>query len=65
MEKKIYTENFGTIGIPVTIKRYLQNKFFFSAGTIIDFALENKPVWLDTQTGLELLAIEHEGIQDQ
>jgi hypothetical protein len=53
-EKKIYTENFGTVSIPVTLKRYLQKNFFFSAGTIIDFALENKPVWLDTQSGLGL-----------
>jgi len=53
-EKKIYTETFGTICIPVTLKRYLQNNYFFSAGTIIDFALLNKPVWLDTQTGFGL-----------
>jgi len=53
-EKKIYTETFGIVSIPVTLKRYLQNNFFFSAGTIIDFALEDKPVRLDTQSGFGL-----------
>jgi hypothetical protein len=53
-EKKIYTETFGTVSIPVTLKRYLENNFFFSAGTIIDFALEDKPVRLDTQSGFGL-----------
>jgi hypothetical protein len=53
-EKKIYTETFETISIPVTFKRYLQKNFFFSAGTIIDFALEDKPVRLDTQSGFGL-----------
>ena len=53
-EKKIYTESFRTISIPVTLKRYLLKNFFFSAGTIIDFALQDKPVWLDTQTGFGL-----------
>jgi len=53
-ESKIYTETFETISIPVTIKRYLQNNFFFSAGTIIDFALHDKRVRLDAQTGFGL-----------
>lgn len=53
-EKKIYTETFGIVSIPVTLKRYLQNNFFFSAGTIIDFALHDKPVRLDTQSGFSL-----------
>jgi hypothetical protein len=53
-EKKIYTETFETITIPVTLKRYFQNNYFFSAGTIIDFALDNKPVRLDTQSGFGL-----------
>ena len=52
--KKIYTETFGTVSIPVTLKRYLQNNYFFSAGTIIDFAVQDKPVWLDAQTGFGL-----------
>ena len=53
-EKKIYTETFETVSIPVMLKRYLQYNFFFSAGTIIDFALEDKPVRLDTQSGFGL-----------
>ena len=53
-EKKIYIETFETVSIPVTLKRYLQNNFFFSAGTIIDFAVEDKPVRLDTQSGFGL-----------
>jgi len=52
--KKIYTETFGTVTIPVTLKRYLQNNYFFSAGTIVDFAMQDKPVWLDAQTGFGL-----------
>lgn len=53
-EKKIYTENFEIVSIPVTLKRYLQNNYFFSAGTIIDLALHDKPVRLDTQSGFGL-----------
>ena len=53
-EKNIYTETFRTISIPVTFKRYLKNNFFISAGTIVDFALQDKPVRLDTQTGFGL-----------
>jgi len=53
-EKKIYTETFRTFSIPVTFKRYLQKNFFISAGTIVDFALRDKPVFLDTQNGFGL-----------
>jgi len=53
-ESKIYTETFETISIPVTFKRYLRNNFFFSAGTMVDFALNGKPVRLDAQTGFGL-----------
>jgi hypothetical protein len=53
-ESKTYIETFETISIPVTFKRYLQNNFFFSAGTIIDFALHDNPVRLDAQTGFGL-----------
>jgi hypothetical protein len=53
-EKKIYTETFRTFSIPVTFKRYLQNNFFISAGTIVDFTLHDKPVRLDAQNGFGL-----------
>jgi hypothetical protein len=53
-EKKIYTETFETVSIPVTFKRYLKNNYFFSAGTIVDFALDDKPVRIDAQTGFGL-----------
>ena len=53
-ESKVYTETFETISIPVTFKRYLRNNFFLSAGTIVDFALDDKPVRLDAQTGFGL-----------
>jgi len=53
-EPKVYTETFETISVPVTFKRYLQNDFFLSAGTIVDFALDDKPVRLDAQTGFGL-----------
>jgi len=53
-ESKVYTETFETISIPVTFKRYLRNNFFLSAGTIVDFALDDKPIRLDTQTGFGL-----------
>jgi hypothetical protein len=54
IETEIYTETFETVSIPVTLKRYFQNNYFFSAGTIIDFALHDKPVRLDTQSGFGL-----------
>jgi len=50
-EKKIYTETFRIISIPITYKRNFQNNFFFDAGTIIDFKRKNEPVWIDTQSG--------------
>lgn len=53
-ESKVYTETFETISMPVTFKRYLRNNFFLSAGTIVDFALDDKPIRLDTQTGFGL-----------
>jgi hypothetical protein len=53
-EKKVYSETFEMLSIPVTIKRYLQNGYFISAGTIIDFAPDSKPEWLDPQTGIGL-----------
>jgi hypothetical protein len=53
-KEKIYTETFDIFSIPVTLKRYLQNNYFISAGTIVDFALRDKPVRLDTQTGFGL-----------
>jgi len=53
-ESKIYTETFETISIPVTFKRYLSNNFFFSAGTMVDFRLHEKPERLDAQTGFGL-----------
>jgi len=53
-ESKIYTESFTTLSIPVTFKRYLRNNFFLSAGTMVDFAMDDKPVRLDAQTGFGL-----------
>jgi hypothetical protein len=53
-EEKIYTETFDIFSIPVTLKRYVQNSFYISAGTIVDFALHDKPVRLDSQTGFGL-----------
>jgi len=54
-EKKIYTETFRIISIPITYKRNFQNNFFFDAGTIIDFKRKNEPVWIDTQSGFGLM----------
>lgn len=53
-EKKIYTETFELISIPVTFKRYLSDNFFISAGTIVDFAYKGKPVRVDPQSGFGL-----------
>jgi len=53
-EEKIYTETFDIFSIPVTLKRYVQNSYYISAGTIVDFALHDKPVRLDAQTGFGL-----------
>jgi hypothetical protein len=53
-EKKVYSETFEMLSIPVALKRYLQNDYFLSAGTIIDFSLNSKPEWLDLQTGFGL-----------
>lgn len=53
-ESRTYTESFNTLNIPVTFKRYLRNNFFLSAGTMVDFALSDKPVRLDAQTGFGL-----------
>ena len=53
-EKKVYSETFEMLSIPVTLKRYLQNGYFISAGTIIDYAPVSKPEWLDLQTGIGL-----------
>lgn len=53
-EKKIYTETFELISIPVTFKRYLDNYFFVSAGTIIDFTFKGEPEWVDPQSGFGL-----------
>ncbi|HSL85330.1 MAG TPA: hypothetical protein VK861_00180 [Bacteroidales bacterium] len=53
-EKTIYTETFELISVPVTIKRYLTGSFFISAGTMIDFAFNGKPSWIDPQSGFGL-----------
>ena len=53
-EKKIYTETFELISIPVTFKRYLNDNFFISAGTIIDFAYNGEPERVDPQSGFGL-----------
>ncbi|MFO7621278.1 MAG: hypothetical protein R6W81_08420 [Bacteroidales bacterium] len=53
-EKKVYTETFELISIPVTLKRYLTGNFFISAGTLVDFAFNGKPVRIDPQSGLGL-----------
>lgn len=53
-ESKVYNETFETLSIPVTFKRYLRDNFFLSAGTIVDFAMDDKPIRLDTQTGFGL-----------
>jgi hypothetical protein len=53
-KRKIYTESFSLISIPVTLKRYLYNNFFISAGTIVDFSYKGKPEWVDPQSGFGL-----------
>lgn len=53
-EKKIYTETFELVSIPVTFKRYLDKEFFISAGTIVDFSYKRKPEWTDPQSGFGL-----------
>ena len=53
-EKKVYTETFELISIPVTLKRYLTGNFFISTGTLVDFAYKGKPVRIDPQSGLGL-----------
>ena len=53
-EKKVYTETFELISIPVTLKRYLTGNFFISTGTLIDFAFNGKPDRIDPQSGLGL-----------
>lgn len=53
-EKTIYTETFELISIPFTFKRYLDNQYFISSGTIIDFAFSGKPQRVDPQSGIGL-----------
>lgn len=53
-EKTIYTETFELVSVPVTFKRYLTGNFFISAGTIIDFTFNGKPLWIDPQSGFGL-----------
>ncbi len=53
-EKTIYTETFGLVSVPVTFKRYLTGNFLISAGTIVDFAFNGKPLWVDPQSGFGL-----------
>jgi hypothetical protein len=52
--KKIYTESFELLSIPVTLRRYLNYDFFISAGTVVDFAINGRPKWVDPQSGLGL-----------
>jgi hypothetical protein len=53
-ERKIYTETFELISIPVTFKRYLDYNFFISAGTMVDFAYNGRPARVDPQSGFGL-----------
>lgn len=53
-EKTIYTETFELISIPITFKRYLDNHYFISSGTIVDFAFQGKPERVDPQSGIGL-----------
>jgi hypothetical protein len=53
-ERKIYTETFELISIPVSFKRYLDFNFYISAGTIVDFAYNGKPARIDPQSGFGL-----------
>jgi len=52
--KTIYTETFELVSVPVTFKRYLTGNFFISAGTMIDFTFNGKPLWIDRQSGFGL-----------
>jgi hypothetical protein len=53
-EKTIYTETFELVSIPLTFKRYLDNQYFISSGTIVDFAFRGKPERVDPQSGIGL-----------
>ena len=53
-EKTIYTETFELITIPLTFRRYLDNFFFISTGTIVDFSFRGTPEWIDPQSGFGL-----------
>lgn len=50
-EKTIYTETFELLSVPLSFKRYLDNNYFVSAGTIVDFTFGGKPEWIDPQSG--------------
>jgi len=50
-EKAIYTETFELLSVPLSLKRYLDDFFFISAGTIVDFTFGGKPEWVDPQSG--------------
>jgi hypothetical protein len=51
-ESKIYPETIKTFNLPVTLYRYMNNDFFLSAGTIIDFEIPGSSYWIDSQTGI-------------
>ena len=51
-EKMIYTETFELLSVPLSLKRYLDDFLFISAGTIVDFTFGGKPEWVDPQSGL-------------
>ncbi len=53
-EKTIYTETLELLSIPLTFKRYLDNHYFISSGTIVDFAFRGKPERVDPQSGIGL-----------
>jgi len=55
-ESKIYPETIRTYNLPVTLYRYLTRNFFIRAGTIIDFELDRRSYWIDSQNGIGFTA---------
>ena len=53
---EVYLETIEIFNVPIIYKRYLNNNYFVSFGTIIDIGLPRNSLWTDTQTGFGLIA---------
>jgi hypothetical protein len=54
IDNRMPTETFDVFNVPIVFNRYLNNNFYYSFGTIIDFQFPRTPSFLDKQTGFGL-----------